>query len=93
MLIVDHKHSGQEIRTFASKLPAIVDPSDFAKVVQFNGDQTPDFYYGLLSGLAAAYALAANHLPAMIGPTIAFVADQIERREIVPSDQGKSRPD
>jgi hypothetical protein len=83
MLTIDRPHTGKELRQFASQLKN-VPPELIAQLEEgFSGDQSPEFYAGLLAGIGVAYTFVEGGCGNYLGPLVAFVADQIERKELV----------
>lgn len=81
-MIVDEPTSTASLRQFASQVchtPKSVRQS-FENM--FKGDQSDDFYRGLLAGLAASHVLNTNSLSGHVPHLIAFVAEKMEQKEI-----------
>ncbi len=82
-MIIDRKQTIQEIRQFASQMTHVPETQKTQLEAAFNGDQSPEFYKGLLAGLGVAYSLVETNNVGWLGPFVAFVADHIERKELV----------
>jgi hypothetical protein len=80
----DRRYPRPLVSKFARELAKI--PPEIVEVIRskYDLDQEDVFYEGLLAGLAAAYATIQAGLPLdVVGAHIAFVADMIERKEVV----------
>lgn len=84
MFIIDERPLGQSLRQFASQLEHVSPQLVAIFRENFKGDQPPEFYAGLVTGLAAAYNVAVvAKMPHQLGSLLAFVADQVEKKELV----------
>lgn len=83
-MIIDQRVDGKLVDQFAGQFGATVSPSSRQRFEDmFQGDQTDEFYAGLLAGLAAAQNLIQNGFTDYVAPTVAFVAHKNRQREIV----------
>lgn len=73
---------GRRIK-FAGEIKKV--PEDIVAQLQamINGDQSGDFYAGLLSGLVYATTLWQNNLGHIIGAATSVVSDHCERNEFL----------
>lgn len=81
MIAIDKNPTGQQIRQFASQASYI--HPELIKHMVFEGDKSDEFYKGLLCGLCVAYSFQQGGGGNFIGQVIAFIADQMEKKEII----------
>ncbi len=80
---VDQRYSGMAIRKFAGMLNR-ADPEVVAQLeAMFDNNQSDEFYLGLLSGLASSEVLLRHGRHRLIPLLVAFVAERIEKREVI----------
>lgn len=83
MLILDEPMTPKQMREYAQQIGQ-VDPAlrEFFQD-KWNGDQTNDFYKGLLTGFAVILTLMKSGLAEYVPVATAFVADRLAEKEVV----------
>ena len=85
MSIIDAQIDDEKIRQFASQLEHLGETAVDTLRTDFTGEHSKEFYEGLLSGYATAYAtmltIGSERAAKYIGPVIAFLAREIQKRQ------------
>ena len=82
-VMLDEKITRARRKNFAGEIEKI--PSDIVEHMQskIQGDQSPEFYEGLLAGLVYATTLWQGKMGGYIGAATAVVSDHCERNEFL----------
>ena len=80
---VDERYKGKTIRQLSSQMAHVSPDVNEQLEAMFNNDQPDEFYAGLLSGFASSEVLLRNGYAHLIPHMIAFVAQKVEKKEIV----------
>jgi hypothetical protein len=81
-MIIDEPQTNSQIRQFAGQTEHIETHTLIDFENSWNGDQADEFYRGLLAGLSVAGALNQQGMNETVHQLVAFVALQMEKKEI-----------
>lgn len=86
MFQIDERMDYPRIQQFASQVANLSNRLETELAANFEGNQTDDFYFGLLTGFAHSLAVLQNEelgaadKQSLLGAIVAFVSDRIARR-------------
>ena len=80
--MIDLRYDHERIRQFASVLDRAPESEQAFLRDLFGGNESPDFYHGMLAGLAHAFQMSEQE-DALLGILVATVSDLIESKELV----------
>jgi len=78
---IDQRYDSALVRQFASQFQKLDESSRLFLGRMLGGNESPDFYAGLIAGLANAYQLSRQDRS--IGLTLSAVCDLVESKELL----------
>lgn len=76
---LDHRYKGEIVQQFAAQMEHISPETEKELAALFAGNESADFYAGLLAGLSNALQMYMNGHADSLGVCVAFVASRIQR--------------
>lgn len=86
MFQIDERIDYQRIQQFATQVTNISNRLHTELEENFDGEETDDFYFGLVAGFANSLSISQNEelsdvdKQSLVGAIVAFVADKIAKR-------------
>jgi len=86
MFHIDERIDYQRIQQFASQVSNLSKRLDTELAENYSGDQSDDFYFGLVAGFANSLSVFQNEdlsdkdKESLLGAIVAFISDRMARR-------------
>jgi len=82
-MVIDKTQSTAQLRQFAAQVSRLAPEEITQFESMWDGNQSDEFYLGLVAGLAVATAMLQGNCALHIPRATAFVADRMAKKEIV----------